>query len=530
MNRIRSAIEKRDEGVALLSVILLMIMVAFFSILLLGLVLAQTTPTLMSNKNSRTLTAAQAGIDATVGQFRNATSLDATNQLMGDIHKLPCVVTGTVDGTGGATHYTTTVQYFSDDPDGKDQAWREANALTCYTGSGTNGGLRAVPHFAIMSSEGFDDTSTAVGSRAERVIEATYTFQLTTIKVSGGLIMDSNSAYCLVATSTSSGANIRYQPANSTDCATQTEYNTWSWRNDYMIHLTANDADGRTPLCLTGRASSSTPTKMTLKACTTGTADPDGQRWSWTGDYTWRGQNSGNTGYGNSYIVNQDDTVDSGDYLSVSTSAAYRSLTPTGAVGKGNASYSTHQVVNQNLFGRCLDVTNTVITYSYMIAYPCKQDPSGSGNFDWNHKWYYTEPADGVESVSTQIQVNNGSTYCLITTSDTGLKGSPYYAGYAKKFPRFVKDTSTKDCSSTSTYWTRYGFSYDVTKSYTIQDKNGLCLSANGPMISEDGGAGTWTSIIMATCDGSDGQKWNVPDKPVGASIGDFEEVTGRSD
>jgi hypothetical protein len=381
-----------------------------------------------------------------------------------------------------------------------------------------------------MTSEGFDDTSTAVGDRAERSIEAIYTFELTTIKVSGGFILDKNSAFCLVATSTSSGANIRYRPASGTDCASQTEFNTWSWRNDYMIHLTSSDADGKTPLCLTGRnTSSSAPSKMTLKACTTGTQDPDGQRWSWTGDYTWRGQNSANSAYANSYIVNKDDTVDDGDYLSVANAPTYRSLTPTGAVGKGNASYSTHQVVNQNLFGRCLDVTNTVITYSYMIAYPCKQDPSGAGAFDWNHKWYYDEPGDGVESVSTQIQVNNGSTYCLITTSDTGLKGSPYYSGYNKMFPRFVKDTSTKDCSSTSTWWKRYGFSYDVTKSYTIQDKNGLCLSANGPMITEDGGAGTWTSIIMATCDGSDGQKWNVPDKPVGASIGDYEEVTGRT-
>jgi hypothetical protein len=198
-------------------------------------------------------------------------------------------------------------------------------------------------------------------------------------------------------------------------------------------------------------------------------------------------------------------------------------------VGKGNASHDTDQVVNQNLFGRCLDVTNTVITYSYMIAYPCKQDPSGHGNYDRNHKRNSTEPGEGEESVSTQIKVNNGTNYCLIPTTTTGLKGSPYYAGYNKAFPRFVKDASTRDCSSTNTWWTRYGFSYDITKSYTIQDVYGQCLSANGPMITQDGGAGTWTSIIMATCDGSDGQKWNVPDTPVGASVGDYEEVTGRT-
>lgn len=532
MTRLRRLVNHRDEGVAFLSVILLMTMVTFFAIVLLGLVLAQTTPTLLANKNSRTLVAAQAGIDAAVGQFRNATAPDISGQIMGDIHKLPCTVKGTVDGTGGATHYVTSIRYFTEDPDGQSESWREANALTCYTGTGTNGGLRAVPSFAVMTSEGFDDTATAMADRADRIIEAQYTFQLTTIKVSGGLIMDANSAFCLVATGLTDSATtyIRYQPASSADCATDSAYNLWSWRNDYMIHLTSSDADGKTPLCITGRnTGSANPSKMRLKACTTGTKDPDGQRWSWTGDYTWRGQNANNDAYADSYIVNQDATVDAGDYLSVANTPTYRSLTPTGAVGKGNASKATDQVVNQNLFGRCLDVTNEKINYSYLIAYPCKQDPSGKGGFSWNHKWRYTEPDEGVEWVSTQIKVTPGSTYCLISTTATGLKGSPYYEGYDKAFPRFVKGTSTLDCSDTSTWWKRYGFSYDPTKSYTFQDKDGKCLSANGPMITEDGGAGTWTSIILATCDGSDGQKWNVPDSPVGASIGEYEEVTGRA-
>ena len=47
-------------------------------------------------------------------------------------------------------------------------------------------------------------------------------------------------------------------------------------------------------------------------------------------------------------------------------------------------------------------------------------------------------------------------------------------------------------------------------------------------IITEDGGAGTWTSIIEETCDGSDNQKWNVPDTPVTASVGDYQETTGR--
>ncbi len=200
MSRFRELPNKREDGFALLSVILLMTMVTLFAVTLLGLVLAQTAPTLLTNKSSRTQSAAQAGLDAAIGQLRNAESIDGTGLSMGDIHKLPCTVTGTVDGTGGSAHYSASVQYFVADPKGKDTAWRNTNALNCYTGTGTNGGVRSVPHFAMINSEGFDDTAVVVVNRADRVLEATYTFQLTTQKVSGGMILDAGNAYCLVAT------------------------------------------------------------------------------------------------------------------------------------------------------------------------------------------------------------------------------------------------------------------------------------------------------------------------------------------
>jgi len=527
-----------DGGVAMLSVILLMTIVTLLSMVLLGLVLAQVSPTLHANKNNRTLVAAQAGIDATVGQLRNATSPEATVE-MGDIHKLPCTVVGNVDGSGGSARYETALQYFVSSPEGKDAAWRAANALTCYNGTGINGGLRAVPHYAVMTSEGFDDSATVMVDRADRVIQATYTFQLTTQKVSGGMILDANGSYCLVADSATPGATtyIRYQAASDARCAEATDLNTWSWRDDYMLHLTSTDGDGSAAVCITGRATGENPTAMTLRTCNTGTGDSLGQRFSWTGAYTWRGQNSANSGYADSYIVNSDRvSIDPGDRLSISstTDAAkvLISLQPLGAVGKGNASYATNQVVNQNQFGRCLDVTNTRIWYSYMIAYPCKQDPSGNLAFDWNHKWYYSEPGAGAESVATQIKVNNGTNYCLITPSSGGLKGQPVHSGYSALFPRFVTGTESSysgNCASDDTKWTRYGFSNDQYKAYTIQDRYGRCLSAAGPKITEDGAAGAWTSIVVEACNAKDDQKWNVPDTPTGASVGRYTELTGRS-
>lgn len=529
---LRRRIAGNDEGFAMLSVVMLIMVISVLSMIVLAVVLSQIQPTLFTEKNGRTLTAAQAGLDAAAAQIRNAESPDGGGLPMGDIHKLPCVVEGTVDGTGGETTYSAKVAYFLENPVDRDDAWRANNALTCYLGTGINGGVRSVPRYAMITSEGFDATSTSQVGRADRVVEASYTFQLTTRKVSGGKILDDNGTFCLAAGSAAPGAFIYYRPASSDYCLEQTELNSWTWADDYMIHLSANDLDGKIPLCLTGTAGR-TAGYMTLRECTQSTTDPLGQRFSWTGDHTWRGQNAANTGYANIYVVNQDSVVNAGDRLYVNTSAANKSLTPLPAVGKGNASYLTNQVVNYNQFGRCLDVTNENIAYAYMIAYPCKQDPSGNQAFSWNHKWYYDEPIEGVESIQTQIRViPSAGTRCLITTTTRGLVinqpdhlSSGQYGGASGfRFPRFLTPGGAADCHSDTTIWTRYAYSDDNLKSYTIQDFYGRCLSAAGPKTANHP---QWTSIVVETCSGSQDQKWNVDPDPVGATLGNFVELTG---
>lgn len=522
----RRRVADADDGFAMMSVIMLMMVITVLAVIVLSVVTAQVSPTLFAEKNTRTLSAAQAGIDAAAAQIRNATSPDGTGTPMGDIHKLPCRVNGTVAGTGSDTNYRVKVNYFRTDPVDQDKAWRSANALTCYTGTGINGGVRSVPKFAMMTSEGFDETSTSQVDRADRVVESSYTFQLTTKRVSGGMILDANSEYCLVATGAAATEKIKYRAAASAYCQDQTDLNSWTWANDYMLHLSSTDLAGKIPLCITGRASGGTPVAMTLRPCTSTSTDPLGQRWAWTGDYTWKGQNAANTAQINSFIVNEDGQVDAGDELSVASSAGNRSLTPLPAVGKGNASYATKQVVNFNLYGRCLDVTRANINAEFMIAYPCKQDPAGFGNFLWNHKWEYTEPPTGTESIQTQITVKPGATpYCLITPdgATTQANANPPGGNTTARFPRFV-DGGARDCTSDNTMWTRFGYSTDEDDAYTFQDKDGRCLSADGPQTDFEP---QWTSIIVAKCDGSNNnQKWNVPDNPVEASIGDFAEVT----
>lgn len=532
----RRRIAAGDDGFAMMSVIMLIMVIGVLAVIVLSVVTSQVNPTLFAEKNTRTLAAAQAGLDAASSQLRNATTPDPTGVPAGDIHKLPCKVSGAVEGTGGETSYEATLQYYLKDPVGKDTTWRTDNALTCYTGTGTNGGVRSVPKFAMITSEGFDAASTSQVGRADRVVESAYTFQLTTRKIGGGMILDRDSSYCIVAGAAAPGSNLTYESVTSPACQEPNDLNSWTWANDYMLHLSATDINGKIPLCITGRASSSTPEPMTLEPCTTTGLDPLGQLWSWTGAYTWEGQDAANTRRSNTKIVNENKGVDAGEKLSVSTSVDNASLDPLPAVGKGNASYDTQQVVNFNQYGRCLDVTAENPTATYMIAFTCKQDPTGMGNIFWNHKWAYTEPAPDAESVPTTISVTvadsskpfYGQTLCLVTTSTlttVTTYGPPEGSGQGR-FPRFVTPGGARDCSSPNTVWTRYGYSTDDNLAYTFVDSKGRCLSGGGPVTKAQK---EYTSITVETCNGSGDQKWNVPDTPVTASLGDFSEVTGAT-
>ncbi len=528
-DRLRFQSLPKDRGAAMLSVLMLIMVLTSLAMLVLGLTLSQSAPTLMQDKNVRTLAAAQAGLDAAAFQIRHAYTSDGVESF-GDIHKLPCSVSGPVEDDLDGPHFDVQIRYFKDDPEGQDEEWLEENALECHLGAGASGGLRDVARYALLTAEGFDPEATATQNRADRVLEATYTFQLTTRKIAGGRIWDDNNQYCWVADSADPGAPVRYRSGGSGHCDEPTELNSWTWANDYMIHLSASDAHGAIPLCLSGRHTGGTPQPMTLRECTSTSQDPLGQRFAWTGDHTWRGQNAANTAPVNSFIIKRSNAAVYDEMpVSVGGSQGWKSVNPDPAVGKGNASYETDQVVNHQLFGRCLDVTDTHIDANYMITYPCKQDPSGNDSFDWNHKWYYNEPEVGQEYVSTKITVvTGGTTYCLIaptstrTVTETGTGHS-----VTARFPRFLSGVSggSRNCTSSTTDWKRYGYNDDEALAYHIIDSNGRCLSAAGPRTT---GHPLWNTVVVAECTDSEAQKWNVPTDPVEASLSGYEETTGR--
>ena len=521
--------ESSESGVALMSAMLFMILLSGLSLVLLSVIVSQMGPSLAAQKGTKTVYAAQGGLQAALGVVRSAAAApNATGAVFGAPSKLPCTFSGKLDGATDAVSYVVNIGYYRVDPTGKDDAWlaSAANKLPC----ATPGGVSSTPLFAYLVSEGI---GTGVGGRdaeeGNRSVAAVYKFRVTNVNISGGRIYDFNRTECLEAVPTGpsaagptgvlaptavSGDVVRFRAAGGTGCSTRDPMQLWVYDASYQIKLASTVLPGATPLCITGPETGTLPQNTVLRPCiATGDARSN-QLWSWTGAHTWKGQrNPVSLGVNDNLFLarNGSDTI---AYLEVRANDT-SNFSPTAAVGAGAASVATHQLVNYKEFGRCADVTGGVETATYLISYPCKQDPTGTGNFvEWNHKLYYAEAptaAGVVQSITMQIgnNPNGASKRCLQTPVETD----------ASKYPII------KPCGSTGTddrqSWTRINKTNDYDSSYLVVDVYGRCLTANAGDLHES----NWSKLTMNTCDGTLQQKWNAPPVLNDATFGSFREL-----
>ncbi|MEO7123227.1 MAG: hypothetical protein ABIY53_08720 [Lacisediminihabitans sp.] len=524
MTRLRDALVARmrgdsESGVALLSAIMFMVIMAGISVVLLSTVLGQIVPSNLAQRNTKTIYAAQAGVQASLAMLRSASApADASGKVYGDPSKLLCSLTGSVDAQANGLSYVATIKYYNADPT---KITGAANPQIACNAAGVS----AKPKFAQISSQGTADpvagvSSTPTGSRS---LSAVYSFQITNINIPGGRIFDGNNNYCLEAMSASAGANIKF--TSKGNCVKAKEANQlWVYNTDYEIALASTTIAGSTPLCITGPKNAGEATQnATLTVCA---AQQWNQLWSWTGDYTWQGQNTDITkGYSSYYLAG---TFAEGSYLQVSTSRN-GTFNPLAAVGAGAASAKTLQIVNYLEFGRCLDVTNEQTGSAFMISYPCKQDPSGQGNpagtqnLNWNHKWFYTEPTPPAgnptgpttpltQTISVLYNNDPAQRFCLQTATNSSGPKYPVLRG----------------CNGSSLQnWTRVNNTGTYANSYLFVDSSGLCLSVGTDPSDLFGTPAIISKIVVATCDNSLAQKWNAPAATVGGSVGSYQEVYG---
>lgn len=513
----------RDErGVALMSAMLFMILLSGLSLVLLSVIVSQMGPSLAAQKGTKTVYAAQGGLQAALGVVRSsAAAPNATGAIFGAPSKLPCTFTGKIDGSTNAVSYVVSIGYYMTDPTGKSDAWlaSAANKLTCTT----PGGVAATPQFAYLVSKGIG--TAAMGRDANegnRSVAAIYKFKVTNVNVSGGRIFNFDRTECFEAvpvsgTSITTGSLVRFRAATGTGCATNDVRQLWIYDNSYQIKL-ASSVEAGSPLCVTGpEGAGALPQDVVLRPCLTVASGNTryNQLWSWTGDHTWKGQlNPVSSGVNNNMFLGRSE---SGTirYLQV-RSSDNDNFSPSAAVGAGAASVTTNQLVNYKEFGRCADVTGGDEAATYLISYPCKQDPTGTGNFiEWNHKLYYTEgttDAGVVQPITMQIgnDMSVAKKRCLVAPAEAD----------ASKYPVI------KTCASTGTpnrqSWTRINKKTgDYAGSYLVLDVYGRCLTAD----SSDLHQSNWSKLTLTACNGSLAQKWNAPPTSNDATFGGFKEL-----
>ena len=174
---------------------------------------------------------------------------------------------------------------------------------------------------------------------------------------------------------------------------------------------------------------------------------------------------------------------------------------PSPSVGAGAA--AAPQWVNYYEFGRCLDVTGQNVNASYLIDYPCKQNPYANA-VAWNQKFYAPTIAGGAASATGNFYTTTGGTnYCLTSPlTNAGL-------------------VVVKPCSGATAgqSWTVYNNddSLTYTMKYTIVDSSGLCLS-----LASLAAANPWSVIDVERCVGRRDQKWNAD--PTTPGIVDVQE------
>lgn len=510
--RLRSATADRDGGFALVYSVLLMMVILALSVAVLALMLNQVKPTQFARKNAQTLDNSQAGFEATLNLLRGSTDTNGA----GNLGRLPVCPGGsdhaTVTGTVGSTsdRYSVDVYYLLDNPAGLDLTGVKARAMACSP-------LAAQPRFAYLVSAGSAPGLPGVGSQVgNRTLHASYQFSTDNTNVTGGRIRDYAADFCWdVGGVPTAGTSVQLRPCLAQGTAAQS----FIYRPDLTIYYAG---DPSTDLCVDVNPPSN-GTAVTLAACA---SDGQGghtypyvsvaaQRQEWslndTGHFEGAGGGGGLSGLclvpstGTPFTDPTRLQLDGCDG-NVSGSQAFN---PDPSAGAGAATGlidgrpgPNGQLVNYQEFGRCFDITGQNRYASYEIDYPCKQAPNPN-NVRWNQRFSFTATTSGG-SIGTLSTVPDGVSvpWCITAPNDA-----------AAPVRLFECQGDQLGASNGNAYqqWQLTGaIASDYDNSFNL--KNGaLCMSLHAPQAGTSNFDGTFSTVYMEVCNGSDRQKWNAP-------------------
>jgi hypothetical protein len=499
MTRRPSTRDTDDRGSIILALLVTLVGVSL-SALLVPMVLTQVQGTKENAHRVASLAAAQAGLDIAVGHIRASEDSDGN----GALPSLPCGPLAGKVAASNPSRYQVSIDYFTADPQGRNDTWIAANRLTCIGGGGT----AKTPAYALLRSYGTDIPTGDITTVQSRFLRGTYTFQTTNQNISGGLIhvykTSTSTDLCFDAGSTSpgSGTYLRMQP-----CVAGSGQQDFAYNTNLTLSL-VNSATPSLPLgmCLDAGTPHAVGNYVVFQPCAT-TTQPR-QQWSINDSSNLEGTSNGSTLDGYCFNVQTSNTA--GSYVVLSTSNCHKAYDTIetfqleATTGAGAAGPANTQLVNFSEFGRCLDVTGQDVNQPYMIAWPCKQAPNPA-NVTWNQKWAL--PAIVAPATSATGKVTTSPTaatpYCLQSP------GSIAAGNYVK-----VVLCSTMTSGAPSITWTVYADTGVYESSYRLKDGYGYCLQATDPSVSSPDffpSGNRISKIIVATCSGSTLQKWNAP-------------------
>jgi ricin-type beta-trefoil lectin protein len=494
-----------DETGSMAVYLMIAIMGLAIGALLVPMVISQARSTRLDTSRVHAIDAAQAGIDAMLGQIRAAKSTDN----VGRSSLLPCNPTsGVVNGTDDAS-YTVSIKYYMADP----VATRDTVPMRCVPGYGTYDPVtdNFTPKFARITSTGTDGTARN-GGTAGRTLTTTYIFRTTNSNIPGGRIRIyplAGSSLCMDGTSATpaAGAILRLQTCTDPLAAQQV----FAYRSDLTIQLLSSITDTyKAGLCLDEGTAPTAGRNITLTECKA--ADSTTlwtQQWSFNDDGHLESAKATSAADGvlstmclnvASQNAGLNVTLES---CSGSTGSTSQAWIPAPSVGAGGA--KPPQLINYYEFGRCLDVTNQDVNQNHLIDFPCKQNPYPAA-VRWNQKF-----------VTPGIAANASSATGQITTpapTGTNCLTSPGTAGGL-----VVVDPCN---GSSSQVWTVYDgdSSLSYATKFTIVDSGGRCLGLTDPAAGD-----AWSSIDVEPCNGATEHKWNATANLNSSVLQDLDET-----
>jgi type II secretory pathway pseudopilin PulG len=499
---------RRDDETGSMAVYLMIaIMGVAIGALLVPMVISQTRTTRLDTTRVHALDAAQAGIDAMLGQIRAAKTTDE----VGTSSLLPCTSTsGTVNGSDDAA-YTVRIDYYMADP----VATPTAVKMRCVPGYGTYDPVtdNFTPKFARITSTGTDGVPVNGGTRG-RTLVTTYIFRTTNSNIPGGRIRlypapGSSAQLCMDGTTATPTAGTILKLQTCTDpLATKQVF---AYRSDLTIQLLSSiTGTYKAGLCLDETSTPVAGKVITLTACR---AQNDAllwtQQWSFNDDGHLESSKASTATDGVlSNICLNVASQNAGlnvtlENCSGSTGSPTQAWIPAPSVGAGAA--EAPQLINYYEFGRCLDVTNQQVGSDHLIDFPCKQNPYPAA-VRWNQKFVTPGIAANASSAVGQIVTPAPSGNNCLT--------SPGVAGGL---------VVVRPCASgAAQVWTVYNGSSALVyrTKYTIVDSGGRCLGLTDPAAGE-----AWSAIDVEPCDGATEHKWNATANLNSSVLQDLDEI-----